>query len=94
MSANASAGESTDVPTTSSTEYDELLDLLDGAIKEAHRKIESGRVYDPENERVRQGWIKALAYAVNVRRQVTVDRDLEELTERIERIEEQRGIGQ
>lgn len=69
--------------------YDEMLDTLDVAIQEAKRKVDSGRVYDPDNEKVRIKWIRALAYAVNVRRQVTNDRDLQELAERIEAIEEQ-----
>lgn len=80
---NASAGEE-----LTSADYDRMLDRLDDAIEEAHEKIVSGRVYSPENERVRQGWIKTLAYTMNVRRQVVTDRDLEELTERIEKLEE------
>lgn len=89
MSSNASAGakatDDSDVP----DEYDEMLDHLDTAIEEAHRKIDSGRVYDPTNEKVRCKWIKTLAYTVNVRRQVTNDRDLQDLAERIEALEEQ-----
>jgi hypothetical protein len=69
--------------------YDEMLETLDVAIQEAKQKVESGRVYDADNEKVRIKWIRALAYAVNVRRQVTNDRDLQELAERIEAIEEQ-----
>jgi hypothetical protein len=69
-----------------------MLDTLDAAIEEASRKIESGRVYDAENEKVRIKWIRCLAYTMNVRRQVTTDRDLEELTDRLEEIEEQQGI--
>jgi len=68
-------------------DYDVMLETLDVAIEEAKRKVESGRVYDAGNEKVRIKWIRALAYAVNVRRQVTTDRDLEELTERIEQLE-------
>jgi predicted nucleotidyltransferase component of viral defense system len=73
-------------------DYGDMLDTLDVAIDEAKRKVENGRVYDAENEKVRIKWIRALAYAVNVRRQVTTDRDLEELTERLETIEKQEGI--
>jgi hypothetical protein len=69
--------------------YDEMLETLDVAIQEAKQKVESGRVYDADNEAVRIKWIRCLAYAVNVRRQVTNDRDLQELAERIEAIEEQ-----
>jgi len=73
-------------------EYDWLLERLDDAIEEADRKIESGRVYDAENEKVRIKWMRALAYMVNVRRQVTNDRDLQELTERLEELEEMQGV--
>lgn len=89
MSANASADASTDPD--GERDYEAMLDTLDVAIEEARRKVENGRVYDAENEKVRIKWIRALAYAVNVRRQVTNDRDLEELGERIEALEESHG---
>jgi predicted RecB family endonuclease len=81
--ASTGAGADTDAP----NDYDALAATLDGAIEEARRKVESGRVYDAENEKVRIKWIRALAYAVNVRRQVTNDRDLAELSERVEELE-------
>lgn len=81
--ASTGAGADTDAP----NDYDALAATLDTAIAEARRKVESGRVYDAENEKVRIKWIRALAYAVNVRRQVTNDRDLAELTERVEALE-------
>lgn len=65
-----------------------MLAALDTAIEEAVAKVESGRVYNAENEKIRTKWIRTLAYAVNIRRQVTVDRDLEDLTERIEELEQ------
>jgi chromosome segregation ATPase len=68
-----------------------MLDTLDTAIEEARRKVESGRVYDAENEKVRIKWIRTLAYTVNVRRQVTADRDLKELTERVAELERRQG---
>lgn len=70
-------------------DYDAMLDTLDVAIEEAQYKIESGRVRSPENEKVRIKWVRALAYAVNVRRQVANDRDLQELAEEVERLQEQ-----
>lgn len=89
MSTDASAGE--DPGEVTSTDYDQMLNPLDDAIDEAHRKVVSGRVYDPENERCRQGWVKTLAYAMNVRRQIAQDRDLEELAEQVERLKEREG---
>lgn len=92
MSTDASAGAADDVDDAGDrSEYGEMIDDLDAAISEARQKVESGRVYDAENERVRQGWVRVLAYATNVRRQVTTDRDLEELAERIDDLEERQG---
>jgi len=54
------------------------LALLEEDIREAHRKVENGRVRDAENEKVRQGWIRALAYAANSYRQLKRDEDLED----------------
>jgi hypothetical protein len=90
MSSNASAGAKATDGSDDAEHYDEMLDHLDTAIEEANRKIESGRVYDAENEKVRIKWIRALAYAVNVRRQVTNDRDLQELAEEVEKLKENR----
>ena len=70
------------------TDYGEMLDTVDVAIEEARYKIENGRVRSPENEKVRQGWVRALAYALNIRRQIASERDLEELATRLEAIEE------
>jgi hypothetical protein len=64
-----------------------LLEMLEGAIDEAHRKVEQGRVYDAENEKVRQGWVRSLGYLAGQYRQVLNDRELEEMAERIKRIE-------
>jgi hypothetical protein len=73
-------------------DYDEMLDTIDVAIDEARRKVENGRVYDADNERVRIKWIRALSYAVNVRRQVQNDRTLTELAEKVEKLEEETGL--
>ena len=92
MSDNASAGATGADSEDVQHEYDQMLDTLDAAIEEARRKVESGRVYDADNEKVRIKWIRALSYAVNVRRQVQNDRDLAELAEKVERLEEETGL--
>lgn len=92
MSDNASAGATETDSEDVQHEYDQMLDTLDAAIAEARRKVESGRVYDADNEKVRIKWIRALSYAVNVRRQVQNDRDLAELAEKVERLEEETGL--
>jgi SHS2 domain-containing protein len=92
MSTDASAG-ATDDPgeDVDSTDYDGMLDALDVGIAEARRKIENGRVRSPENEKVRQGWIRTLAYTMNIKRQVANDRDLQELAEEVEALKTQYG---
>ncbi|ADJ16956.1 hypothetical protein [Halalkalicoccus jeotgali] len=66
----------------------EVISLLEDGISEAHRKVTAGRVRDAENEKVRQGWIRQLAYACGQYRQLKKDQDLEELAERVEQLEE------
>jgi len=86
MSGGASAPareEATGVETLE--ELDEVLETL---LEEAVRKVESGRVYDPENERVRIKWIRIAKDVVAEKRKVAEARHLEELTERVEAIEE------
>ena len=68
-------------------ERDEVLNRLDDALEEAHRKATSGRVYDAENEKVRQGWLRTVGYLAGQYRQLLKDRQLDEMNERLERIE-------
>lgn len=75
-------------PEADSDEWSAMIDTLDAAVDEARRKVENGRVYDAENEKVRIKWVRALAYAVNVKQSVMKHKDLEELSEKIDRIEE------
>jgi hypothetical protein len=67
---------------------DEILELLEAAVRESHRKVESGRVYDAENEKTRIQWVRALAYAAGQYRQLLKDRELDDLRERIEDLED------
>lgn len=61
--------------------------MLNDVLSEAHRKVESGRVYDAEKERVRQGWIRVFAYTAGQYRQLKRDEDLEGLQERVDALE-------
>jgi len=62
---------------------DEVLSLVEDGLREAHRKVESGRVYDPENEKVRQGWLRTLGYLAGQYRQLRRDEDLEQMRQEI-----------
>ncbi len=79
---DAPGDDATDGPTA--PEREEVLALLEDGIREAHRKVENGRVRDAENEKVRQGWIRALAYAANSYRQLKRDEDLEDMKDELE----------
>lgn len=72
---------------------DGILELLDAAALEAHRKVESGRVRDAENEKVRQGWIRVLAYVAGQYRQLERDERLKALSDRVEELETMEEIG-
>ncbi len=91
MSANADAHVGPDESGSGRSDYDDMLETLDVAIEEARYKIENGRVRDEEKEKVRIKWVRALAYAVNVRRQVTNDRDLDELAEEVAELKAGQG---
>ena len=75
-------------------DYEVMLETLDTAIGKMRRKIEDGRIRDAENEKVRVKQIRALVRAVDVRRKVTNDRDLQELAEEIEELKEMYGEGE
>jgi hypothetical protein len=76
-----------DAPAFDPADRDDVLHLLEEAIQEAHRKVDAGRVYDAENERVRQKWIRTLAYTANVYRQTLKDKELEQMRDRIDDLE-------
>jgi len=88
MTANSNSGNgSTDEPDLPTR--NDVLDGLSVAINEAREKIESGRIRDPENEKVRIQWIQALSRASSEYRKVLNDRDdLDDLRERVEVLED------
>jgi MoaA/NifB/PqqE/SkfB family radical SAM enzyme len=77
--------------TEKSPSFREQLDNLEGpidtAIEETLRKIESGRVYDAQNESVRIKRKRALGYLVRTKLKVIEARELEELEERLSELE-------
>jgi hypothetical protein len=64
-----------------------LLSLLDEVIVNLHQKITSGRIRDPDNEKLRLAAIKTLAYTASVYGSLLKDHDLKELEARIEMLE-------
>lgn len=68
---------------------DELEEPIDTAIDETVEKIESGRVYDAENESVRIKRKRALGYLIRTKLKVIEARELEDVVERLRELEEQ-----
>lgn len=77
-------------PFDDAADREEVLDLLEDALREAHRKVESGRVYDAEAERVRIKWVRAVGYLSDQYRKLLRDDDLEEFDERLTKLERAR----
>lgn len=48
----------------------DVVEDFAGALDEAHRKATEGRVYDPENERIRIEWLRAYTEAIAEYRQL------------------------
>jgi len=90
MQDTAESNDETD-PFADAASREEVLELLEDALREAHRKAKSGRVYDAEKERVRIKWIRAVGYCADQYRKLLRDEDLEELDERIAALENERG---
>lgn len=64
-----------------------VLHLLSSALRETHQKVESGRVRDAKNEKVRIQWITALCRVSSEYRQLLADRELDELAARLDDLE-------
>lgn len=86
-SAGAHDSTDTDAGAPAVESYDDLLATLDVLEQEALRKVESGRVYDATNERVRIKWIRIAKDIVAEKRKVKTERDLEELSDRLDALE-------
>lgn len=91
--ASAGAGDSPEVLGEEVADYERMLEVLDAAIEEAEYKINGdGRLRDIEREKVRVKYLRVIGYLVGQRRQVTQDRDLEQLTQDVEQLKKERGI--
>ena len=73
------------------SEWRELEEILDGALSETVRKVEDGRVRDPDKEKVRIKWVRALISLVTERRHLLEQRQqqrFEAIADRLDEIEE------
>jgi hypothetical protein len=70
---------------------DDALASLNEVIEQArYKSLGDGRIRSPEKERIRLKYLRVIISAQAERRKVLADKELEELRERLEEIEEQR----
>jgi hypothetical protein len=72
--------------------YQDMLEDLDTAIDEVNRKIENGRIRNPEHDKVRIKYYRALGYLVRSRLKVIEQRDLQEMEERLRALEDDKDV--
>jgi hypothetical protein len=75
-------------PELRTDDYDTMLKQLDGAIDELTEKIESGRIRDPERDKVRLKQYRTLGYLIRTKRKVLEDTTLQELEQRLAKLED------
>jgi len=83
-----STTESPPTPDLSTDNYDAMLEKLDTAIGEITDKVEDGRIRNPEHEKVRIQYYRALGYLIRTQRKVLEDRELQEFRQVLEEHEE------
>jgi hypothetical protein len=81
---------STELDTKIQTERDEALATLAEVVDEArYKSLGDGRIRSPEKERIRLKYLRVIISAQDTRRKILADKELEELAERLEALEEQ-----
>lgn len=71
---------------------DEALATLSEVVDEArYKSLGDGRIRSPESERIRLKYLRVIISAQDTRRKMLADKELEELAERLEEIEEQQA---
>lgn len=73
------------------SEYDQMLERLDSVIEEIERKVENGRIRKPEHDKTRIQYYRAMGYLVRSQLKVIEARDLADMKERLEALEERRS---
>lgn len=66
----------------------EVLQKLAESIELAHGKVTRGRTRNSKNDKLKQEWLRAQGYLSGIYLQGLKDMEIEQLTERIERLEQ------
>ena len=73
---------------TRSKRDEALAELSDVVEMARYKSLGDGRIRDPEKERIRLKYLRVIISALDTRRQYLKDKDLEELADRVEKLEE------
>ncbi|WP_435187041.1 hypothetical protein [Halobellus sp. EA9] len=77
------------------SQRDEALAELSDVIEQArYKSLGDGRIRSPEKERIRLKYLRVIISALSTRRKYLADKDLEELSQRIDKLEEQQNATQ
>ena len=71
---------------------DALAELSDVIEQARYKSLGEGRVRSPEKELIRLKYLRVIISALSTRRKYLADKDLEELSERLDRLEAHRDI--
>jgi hypothetical protein len=67
---------------------DALAELSDVIEQARYKSLGEGRIRSPEKERIRLKYLRVIISALSTQRKYLADKDLEELSQRIEELEE------
>jgi len=80
----------TDIQDEIQSERDDALATLSDVVDHArYKSLGDGRIRSPEKERIRLKYLRVIVSAQGERRKLLADKELEELAERLEALEEQ-----
>ena len=80
-------------PDLNTDELAVLIEQLDKAIDKIVGKIESGRIRNPEHEKVRIKYYRALGYLARTKQDLVESKTLEELEAEVEELKRARETG-
>lgn len=80
-------------PDLNTDELNILIEQLDKALDEIVGKIESGRIRNPEHEKVRIKYYRALGYLARTKQDLVESKTLEELEAEVQELKRARDAG-
>ncbi len=85
--------DNTPDPDLNTDELNVLIEQIDTALEEIVKKIESGRIRNPEHEKVRIKYYRALGYLARTKQDLVESKTLEELEAEMQELKRAREAG-